>query len=384
MIIDVINACKCCGCGACSQICPVGAIEVRENVNGFLNAVLDESKCVQCGLCALVCPTKRRDEDTAVIQCCIMKLCDTQKLTASQSGGAFFAVAEYILGHGGIVYGVSNEDKYDVCTVRVTDVKDLPKLQKSKYVQSDSSKSFQYVATDLREGKTVFYSGTACVIQGLKNYINKNRVPQEKLLTCDLICHGVPSRLIDRDYVAYMEKKAGQTVVSQIYRDKRFGWGSHKETYIFEDCHEESTNDKVIVFSKGYALSPACFQCGFTTPYRTADLTIGDFWTLENLGMSQTQFELGLSVCIVRNKKIAEILSELTARKVIEYSDIKLEDAMQWNLERPSVRPANYDEFWKMYQRNRFKNLKPVYFALTPKERAARIYRTIFHKLKSY
>lgn len=378
MIIDTVAAQKCYGCGACSHICPVGAIEVKENKNGFFQAYLNEDKCVQCSLCDQVCPAKKDILHRDVVECCAVKLCDEQKLMASQSGGAFFCIAEYMLQNGGIVYGVANEDKNNVCTVRVDNLDSLRKLQKSKYVQSDCRASFSDVEKDLFFGRTVFYSGTACIIQGLINYLEQKRISYERLLTCDLICHGVPSRLIDRDYIAYMERK-GERVESLIYRDKRFGWGSHKETYVFENNRKQQSTEKVIIFSKGYSLSPACFQCRQTTPYRAADFTIGDFWSLQRVGMTKDQFSKGVSVCIVRNKKIAEILHELTARKVIEYTQIQLEDAMQWNLEKPSVKPDNYEKFWKMYHKNRFRTLKPVYFALSPKEKVARICRKILN-----
>ena len=380
MIIDTVVAQKCCGCSACSHICPVRAIAVKENENGFFQAYLDESKCIQCGLCDRVCPSKKEICHTDVMECCAVKLCDDQKLMASQSGGAFFCVAEYIIQNDGVVYGVANEDIANVRTVRVDTLENLPKLQKSKYVQSDCRDSFSEVEKDLLTGRTVFYSGTACVIQGLKNYLEQKMIPQERLLTCDLICHGVPSRLVDRDYIAYMEKRNGK-VESMIYCDKRMGWGSHKETFLFENKCEKSSNEKVIVFSKGYSLLPACFQCRQTTPYRAADITIGDFWSLYRVGMSQSQFPKGLSVCIVRNGNIAQMLHELTAKKAIEYTEIQLEDAMQWNLEKPSVRPAHYEKFWKMYRKNRFKTLKPVYFVLNPKEKAARMCRGIMNTL---
>ena len=51
------NFCKnCTGCGACANVCPVGAIEMRANSEGFLYPHIDQTKCVNCGLCANRCP----------------------------------------------------------------------------------------------------------------------------------------------------------------------------------------------------------------------------------------------------------------------------------------------------------------------------------------
>lgn len=380
MICDIISNDQCCGCGACVHSCPVKAITVEENDKGFLNATVDMNKCVNCDRCDKVCPSYHQEE-TEEIRCYAMKLCDDSQLMKSQSGGAFNAIGQYMLANGGVVYGVSNADTCDVRTIRVDSKDDFEQLLKSKYVQSSSEASFPLVNEDLKNGRKVLYSGTACVVQGLKNYLRLQNTSTENLITCDLICHGVPSRMMDRDYIKYLQKKEGSEVASLIYRNKERGWGSHFEKYTFENGKIKQTNDKVIVFSKGYALSPTCFSCKFTTPYRDADITIGDFWSLHKIGMSINQFSHGLSVCIVRNKWLDEVFQILAQEKQIELTEINLDDAMQWNLEKPSTKPKKYEEFWQMYKKNRFKSLKPVYFALSPKEKLARTVKRMLKKL---
>lgn len=48
----------CCGCTACYAICPNGAIEMKEDEEGFEYPHIKEEKCVGCNMCMKVCPIK--------------------------------------------------------------------------------------------------------------------------------------------------------------------------------------------------------------------------------------------------------------------------------------------------------------------------------------
>jgi ferredoxin len=45
------NPKKCCYCGGCVAVCPVGALELDET-----KIVYDEKKCIRCGACVKICP----------------------------------------------------------------------------------------------------------------------------------------------------------------------------------------------------------------------------------------------------------------------------------------------------------------------------------------
>ncbi|MCK4327283.1 MAG: 4Fe-4S binding protein [Candidatus Diapherotrites archaeon] len=46
-----VNRSKCMICGGCVSVCPVQALELRENV-----LYVDTKKCIDCGNCEKVCP----------------------------------------------------------------------------------------------------------------------------------------------------------------------------------------------------------------------------------------------------------------------------------------------------------------------------------------
>lgn len=46
---------ECCGCGACFILCPVGAISMKEDAEGFLYPQIDEEKCIRCYKCKKAC-----------------------------------------------------------------------------------------------------------------------------------------------------------------------------------------------------------------------------------------------------------------------------------------------------------------------------------------
>lgn len=49
---------ECCGCAACYAICPVTAIEMILDAEGFEYPEIDGEKCVRCGMCIEVCGFK--------------------------------------------------------------------------------------------------------------------------------------------------------------------------------------------------------------------------------------------------------------------------------------------------------------------------------------
>ena len=98
--------------------------------------------------------------------------------------------------------------------IRVDSLKELWKIQGSKYVQSEIADSYQRVKVDLQSGKDVLFSGTPCQIAGLKNFLRKE---YDNLYTIDLICHGVPSQ---RMFQVYLATISPEPIDYFVFRDK--------------------------------------------------------------------------------------------------------------------------------------------------------------------
>lgn len=303
--MSIINKKKveCCGCNACAEICPKHCIKMLTDTKGFLYPQVDSSVCVECGACENVCPFYRKNISlyfpfTAYAAWNKNK----EEYLASSSGGAAYVFSDYIIRHGGVVYGCA-ADGMDVRHVRVDNIKQLPRLQGSKYVQSDVRGLFAQVASDLKSKRPVLFIGTPCQVAGLKGYIR--RIPSHLYLV-DLIFHGVPSLKMLRSHAAFVTH--GQQVTHLSFR--------RGNEYIMEFCgqnfhYERSPFYKDAYFRsfiKGFTCRSSCYHCPFATSNRVGDVTIGDFWGLHATGEEFSEANNGISVLLPCTEKGHELI----------------------------------------------------------------------------
>ena len=189
----------CTGCSACYNICPKNAINITPNKEGFIMPEVDYTKCVECKLCEKACPIvnninlKYPEVDEAYA------FWDNETRTKSSSGGAFSAIARWILNKGGVVFGaVWSEDGFHCKHIACTNAEDLKYLRGSKYLQSDIKRTFCEAREALQNGRYVLFTGTPCQIAGLRSFLLK---PYERLVTVDIVCHGVPSNELFCNYI---------------------------------------------------------------------------------------------------------------------------------------------------------------------------------------
>lgn len=343
-----LNEIECTGCTACQSICPKGAIRMEANQEGFKYPIIDAEKCIQCGLCVKVCKG-RRDcaSKDGVLNAYGAKAKNDAERKKSQSGGAFWVFAQDVICNGGIVYGVRMDDDHTAKHARAATMEELAVFRGSKYVQSDLGHIFESVKKDLEEKRNVLFSGTPCQIAGLNAFLQKQYA---NLLTIDLICHGVPSPKVWKDYIDYQKQKHQcQSLNEAAFRDKNLPWGTHRERLVFdgEPC---SYDIYASLFYRHVMLRESCFKCDFTNLNRVSDITIGDFWGIEDVDQSFKD-DYGISAILIHSQK-GQALFE-TVKDQFHYFSCNVEDIAKKNppLSRPPKCPRDRARFWSDYNR---------------------------------
>lgn len=339
---------KCSGCSACRQICPKQCITLKEDLEGFMYPNVDTNVCINCGLCKKVCPVLNNDQGNEPTKVLALKNKNENIRATSSSGGTFFELARKFLEEGGIVYGCALDENMVARHIKVTSESDLHRLKSSKYVQSDMGDTMREIRTLLSEEKKVMFSGTPCQTAGLVNYIGKKC---ENLFLVDILCHGVPSPKLFREYLELLEKQYAGKAISVNFRSKQRGW---KRLYM-EVCFNNGKRHYVYsgydryesLFLNNMSLRPSCYECKFTTTKRYGDITLGDFW---GIGKRYPEWDddKGISVVMLNTKKGQEYYQKISSLFVSREEKLELAKAGQRTLYAPTAKNPNRDAFYEI------------------------------------
>lgn len=320
------NKSFCTGCHACYHICPEKAIKMCADSEGFLYPEVDQDKCIECGQCKKVCPVLNKPIIYPEMQAFAAYAKDEAEHKSSSSGGVFAVLARDVLKHGGAVCGAAFTEKLKVQHVIIEENDALPKLKETKYVQSEIGEIFLTIKSMLISGRQVLFSGTPCQVAGLKNYLGKD---YSRLLCIDLICHGVPSPKV---FSRYLQEISNKPIVKMTFRNKKMGISNVMLDY--EDSDGVVVQEKygespyIMGFIQNLYTRPSCFQCNFKGEKRASDLTIGDFWGVEEFHPSFIT-EQGVSAVIIHSQKGVQAFNEARSNLVIESATIK--EISAWN-----------------------------------------------------
>lgn len=318
-----------------------------KDAKGFLYPKVDTTVCIHCGLCVKVCPLEEGNvEFHAPLKAFAAWNKNREQHLASSSGGAAHVLSSHIIKAGGVVYGCASE-RIHIRHIRVDSLSELPKLQGSKYVQSDTCGLYSQIKADLKADKPVLFIGTPCQVAGLRNFI-KN-IPA-RLYLVDLICHGVPSQRMLHEHITRVAKgrrirhfsfrKGNDFVVSLIGDNFQYEASVWKEPY--KDLY-------IKAFIDGMTYRPSCYRCCFAQPNRVSDITIGDFWGLQGIEEFPPESKDGISVLLPASNKGMELVSDV--EPALHITERSVDEAVRGNtqLRRPSIQGRRSRLFELLY-----------------------------------
>lgn len=381
-MIKITDKSVCCGCSACASICAHKAITMKPDGMGFLYPEVDESKCADCGLCNQVCAfnsTYDKSQNLVSPDVYAVRHKDMDEIETSRSGAVFIALSDWILEHGGIVYGAGYEGHFSVVHKRAVSKEERNEFKGSKYVQSDLKDTFLQVKKDLKQGYKVMFSGTPCQTSGLLSYLRTLKQDISQLYVVDLVCHGVPAPYVWRDYLRYVEKKYHTKITSVNFRDKsQIGWTAHKESFNLGNKYV-CTSTYTDLFYKHIMFRHSCGVCPFTNLKRPSDLTIADFWGWEKVDESINRDDKGVSLLLVNTEKGRSLFSEIESYVNFLRTDIRY--CMQPNLEHPSIINLLRERFEKDFTSKGFVYCGKKYGNMGIRYRLFDMLRKIKHKI---
>lgn len=328
----------CCGCGACRSVCPVSAIRLELDYDGFWEAVIDGKKCIHCGKCKAVCPFCAEKSGRAVGEATLFsyKCNDAAVLEHSTSGGAAHNIAKLLLSRGYDIVGC----QYNIAQKRaehiiVRDETRLSALQGSKYIQSYFADALDMLK---HETKPAAVFGTPCQIAAAKKVLAE----RTNVIYIDLVCHGVPSTYLFHKYQKHIHDESGVDTsnMTMDFRYKPKGWADihlHATDGVHEYCCDKTEDPFFRMFEMGACYNEACYECRWRRSSE-ADIRLGDYWgprfKTDTTGVS-------MAVCFTQNG--FRILEDLRLAEAGIIQKQPLEDYLTYQQKSNIPKPVFYD-----------------------------------------
>ena len=354
---------RCTGCTACASGCPRDAITMERDREGFAYPTVDLDKCVHCGRCTAVCPLLHEREPKPLPAVFAAWNRDDSIRKDSTSGGAFTALADYVLEGGGVVFGAAFDGKQHLRHVACFRKEDLWRLRGAKYVQSDLGDTFRAVREALKT-RLVLFSGTPCQVDGLYRYLGGR---PENLISCDLVCHGVPSPGVWEDMARSIEQRKRKGLQAVRFRNKVTGWKDSHFTTVYDDGTVDTAplfrTEYGRAFGRALFLRPSCYRCAYTNMNRPGDFTLGDFWGLRDDELPEQQ-EKGINLLMVNTPHGSHIFDQLPLAR----QAFPPERAIAGNprLASPIAQPADRAAFFAAYALEPFDQVRKKFCSVPP------------------
>lgn len=369
------NKYQCCGCNACEMVCGKKAITMIEDEYGFRFPQIDTGKCVGCGSCQKVCCINNDVELCKPGTVYAASYKNKEISAKSASGGIFAALTKQVLTEGGIVFGSAYTKQFDVEVVPIEKIEDLPRLQGSKYVQSSMNSSFLKIKSELQTGRTVLFCGVPCQVEALKRFLGRS---YENLLLVDIVCHGVPSNRMLKDYLSFLADKKKMEVQSIQFRTKTKGQNVYGEIAYRQVSHTGEIayrQEPLISYKSSYyklflncqIFRDSCYHCKFAGTKRPGDISLCDYWGIEDehpdfvkevekeglAGISAIMLNTNAGIDFFERLKQEFVLGESTVEQVAKHNP---------QLQAPSVETAERKQVLDCYRQSGYQGVDDFYF----------------------
>lgn len=380
-MIDIQNKVDCCGCNACGDVCPKGSITFKNDIEGFWYPEVDLETCIDCHLCQKICPIvniediKKNDKSKPLHTIAAVHK-NMRVRWNSTSGGAYTALAETMLEKGGYISGAIYNDGFTGVHNYVTNnPEDLEKLRSSKYLQSNAEGIYKQIKQLLIKGEKVLSCGTPCQMAALRSFLHHDF---ENHVIVDFICRGVNSPKVYRAYLDSLEKKYNSKIVYIKAKNKELGWRNltRKVTFANGQSYYGVLMDDD--FRRGYHTNvfcrPSCYDCRFKGFPRIADITIADYWGIENVDKN-LDMNIGTSMILLNSDKGVAFFDQIKDK--LEYRETDYESILGGNIALyKSIEPAKIDRyaFFKDLDEQNFEYVTQKYFPLSVKKLLPRQY----------
>lgn len=271
-------------------------------------------------------------------------------------GGVITTLGKWVIEHGGVMYGAALLDDFSVEHIRANNMEDLMRTAGSKYSLSKLSSVMKNLREDVDTGRLVLFVGTPCQCASVRKVY-----PQSpNLIVCDIICHGNTTKKYFNAYLEYLNKKYGD-IKGFSFRDKTAYGLSCVSSIIL------SNGKRKVLYSPKYnyyyyymkqdAYMEGCYKCRYSCLDRVGDLTVGDFWGIENIDKTVKSVD-GVNAVIINTQVGKEILEQTMS--LFETKRQSLGEYILYNaaLVRPTEKGRYYekvqeilksDEAWKIF-----------------------------------
>lgn len=346
---------RCYGCTVCYNICPQNAIELVKDEQGFIVPKVDQKLCNECSLCEKNCMVYTDNLKLNEVCSVFAAKSKSEKIhLTSQSGGVAYEISEKFLNkiNHSIVFGAAFNEKMEVRHIDIENQNNLYLLQGSKYVQSYLGSVFKKVEQNLKKDKKVLFIGTPCQVYGLKQYCMIKQSNMDNLFTCDLVCYGVSSPGVFKDWIKMLEEGKKSNLKEMYFRDPSDKWGNGREKYVFVKGEILKTKVYMNWYFANFITRTSCETCKFSNIKRAGDITLGDFWGI-NECMPDFADKQGISLVLINSEKgkyIWELLeNDLKYRKSNIESAQKAQTRLEENEKKIDI--VNKKRFWKIYNK---------------------------------